>query len=225
MTQPLGSHPHPMKPDADLTLAGLARIQGEVMAAMNLSDVVLVGNDSGAFLATAVSEIDRLAGLCVTTCEAFDRFPPGVPGRSLAIAARIPGAVSILVQTLRSAVLRRTPTSYGWMAKHGIPTKVTDEWISPLLSDSRIRADLVNYLKTSRVDEMVAATEALATFTKPALVVWTPEDKVMDPTHGQRIANLLPNSSYHEIANSYTLIPQDQPEDLARLIHDFVEAI
>jgi|APMI01.1.fsa_nt_gi pimeloyl-ACP methyl ester carboxylesterase len=222
MTQPLGSHRRPMKPDADLSLAGLARIQGEVMAALELRDVVLVGNDSGAFLATAVAEQERLAGLVVTTCEAFDRFPPGLPGRSLAMAARVPGAMALVLQSLRPVALRSTPTAFGWMAKHGIPAEVTGEWIDPMLRDARVRNDLRAYLLQSTRAEMVAATAGLVAFRKPSCVVWTPEDKVMDPSHGRRIADLLPSAEYHDIRDSYTLIPEDQPGRLVKIIRDFV---
>lgn len=225
MTQPLGSHRRPMRPDADLTLGGLARIQGEVMAALDLREAVLVGNDSGAFLATAVAEQQRLAGLVVTTCEAFAHFPPGLPGRSLASAARIPGAMSLVAQTLRVGAFRRAPTAYGWMSRTGIPDDVTSAWVRPLLEDPAVRRDLVTYLRTSSAAEMEKATRDLAGFAKPALVVWTPQDRVMDRSHGRRIADLLPSSTYEEITDSYTLVPEDQPEKLARSIRSFVERL
>lgn len=221
MTQPLGSHRRPMKPGADLSLHGLARIQGEVLAEFGLRDVVLVGNDSGAYFSTAVAQQERLAGLVVTSCEAMDHFPPGLPGRSLAAAARVPGALDLVLQTLRPAALRGTPTAYGWMAKHGIPTEVTGEWIQPMLRDPLVCRDLRCYLLQATRAEMIAATLGLREFRKPACVVWTPEDKVMDPSHGRRLAELLPDAEYHEVPDSYTLIPEDQPERLAAILADF----
>jgi pimeloyl-ACP methyl ester carboxylesterase len=53
-------------------------------------------------------------------------------------------------------------------------------------------------------------------------VVWAAEDRVMPPEHGRRLADLLPDSRLVEIADSYTLVPLDQPASLAAAIRDFV---
>ena len=69
---------------------------------------------------------------------------------------------------------------------------------------------------------MVDATEGLRGFDRPALVAWATEDRVMPPEHGRRLAELLPQGQLVEIPDSYTLIPEDQPAELARAIRDFV---
>jgi pimeloyl-ACP methyl ester carboxylesterase len=56
----------------------------------------------------------------------------------------------------------------------------------------------------------------------PALVVWAAEDRLMPPEHGRRLAELLPDARLVEIDDSYTLIPEDQPGELARSIREFV---
>lgn len=44
---PLGSHPVPMAPAADLSPPGIARLVADFLVALDLHDVTLVGNDSG----------------------------------------------------------------------------------------------------------------------------------------------------------------------------------
>ena len=44
----------------------------------------------------------------------------------------------------------------------------------------------------------------------------------MAPEHGRRLADLLPQGRLVEIADSYTLIPEDQPLELARAIRKFI---
>ena len=46
----------------------------------------------------------------------------------------------------------------------------------------------------------------------------------MPPEHGQRLAELLPQARLAEIADSYTLVPLDQPGRLARIIREFTHA-
>jgi pimeloyl-ACP methyl ester carboxylesterase len=45
----------------------------------------------------------------------------------------------------------------------------------------------------------------------------------MPPEHGRRLADLLPQASLVEIADSYTLIPLDQPTTLASTIERFID--
>src|SRR5829696_6137946 len=51
---PLGGHSVPMRPDADLTPRGVARIVVDLMEALDLSDVTLVGNDTGGAICQVV---------------------------------------------------------------------------------------------------------------------------------------------------------------------------
>jgi pimeloyl-ACP methyl ester carboxylesterase len=44
----------------------------------------------------------------------------------------------------------------------------------------------------------------------------------MPPEHGRRLAELLPQGRLVEIADSYTLIPLDQPGQLAAAMREFV---
>lgn len=46
-TWPLGAHPQPLRPGADRTITGVAGIVADVLSALDLDDVVLVGNDTG----------------------------------------------------------------------------------------------------------------------------------------------------------------------------------
>jgi pimeloyl-ACP methyl ester carboxylesterase len=47
---------------------------------------------------------------------------------------------------------------------------------------------------------------------------------VMPPEHGRRLAELLPNARLVDVTDSYTLIPLDQPTELARHIREFTHA-
>jgi pimeloyl-ACP methyl ester carboxylesterase len=62
----------------------------------------------------------------------------------------------------------------------------------------------------------------MPSFHRPALVVWAAEDRVMPPEHGRRLAELLPDARLVEVADSYTLVPLDQPASLAGAVRDFV---
>ena len=221
-TMPFGGHRRPMRADADLSLRSLARLEAEFLEALDLRDVTLVGNDLGLFQVTAGEYPERIARLVITSCEAFENIPPGLPGHTLAFAAKLPGGLNALAQPMRLRALRRLPLALGWMAKRPIPHEITDAWLRPLLTQRKIRRDLLKYLHNYSKGDLLAAAERLRSFDRPALVIWAAEDRVMPPAHGRRLAALLPHARLVEITDSYTLIPEDQPGELVRAIRQFV---
>jgi pimeloyl-ACP methyl ester carboxylesterase len=221
-TMPLGSHRRPMRANADLSPHGIAHLQAEFLEALDLRDVTLVGNDLGLFQITAGLYPERIARLVLTSCEAFENFPPGLPGRAAGLAIKLPGGTFLLAQSLRLRALRRLPLTFGWMAKRPIPNEIFDAWLRPLQTQRGVRRDLSKYVHTLAKGDMLAAAEGLRRFDRPALVIWAKEDRVMPPEHGRRLAELLPHGRLIEIADSYTLIPEDQPGELARAIRQFI---
>ncbi len=222
-TMPLGSHRRPMRADADLSPHGIAKLQAEFLEVLDLREVTLVGNDSGIFQITAGLYPERIARLVLTPCEAFENFPPGLPGRTAEVGIKMPGGTFLLAQALRMHALRRLPLTFGWMAKRPIPNEIVDAWLRPLQTQRGVRRDLSKYVHTLDKGDMLAVAERLRRFDRPALVVWAPEDRVNPPEHGRRFAELLPHGRLIEIADSYTLIPLDQPGELVRAIRQFVQ--
>ncbi len=224
-TLPLGGHRHPMRSDADLSMHGIARLLAEFLERLDLRDVTLAMSDwGGPQLLVSEGWDERIARLVITSCEAFDNVPPGLPGRVLGLSAKVPGGLNALAQPLRIRSLRRLPIAFGWMAKRPVPNEVMDGWFRPLLSQRAIRRDLLKYIRTTDSTVLVAAAEGLRGFDRPALVAWAAEDRVMPPDHGRRLAELLPQARLVEISDSYTLIPLDQPAELARAIRELVRA-
>ena len=223
-TLPLGGHRRPMRPDADLSILAMARLVAEFLEELDQSGVTLVGNDWGGAQLLVSERVDgRVGRLVLTSCEAFENYPPGIPGRALAQAASIPGGIYAAFQSLRLRPLRRLPMTWGWMSKRPVPDEVMDGWFRPLQTRPEIRRDLRKYaLSIPPKNELLEWSERLRSFDRPALVVWAAEDRVMPPEHGRRLAGMLPRGLLIEIPDSYTLIPEDQPGELARAIRGFV---
>ncbi|MEX1252781.1 MAG: alpha/beta hydrolase [Dehalococcoidia bacterium] len=225
-TLPLGAHRRPMRPDADLSLRGQTRLIAEFLERLDLRDVTLAFNDwCGAQLLISEGLDERVGRLVLVSCEAFDNYPPGLPGHAIWLAAQVPGGINAALQPLRLRPLRRLPITFGWMSKRAVPHEIMDAWLRPALTSREIRRDLRKYTRGARKAkrDLLAATEALRAFGRPVLVVWAAEDRIMPPEHGRRLAELFPRGRLVEIADSYTLIPEDQPGELARAIRQFVQ--
>ncbi len=70
--------PHPVALDADLSPQDVARLINDFITALDLTDVTLVGNDTGGALCQFLIDTDhsRIGRLVLTNCDAFDKFPP-----------------------------------------------------------------------------------------------------------------------------------------------------
>jgi pimeloyl-ACP methyl ester carboxylesterase len=223
---PLGAHRQPMRADADLTMAGQVRLLAEFLDALDLDDVTLVHSDwGGGLLLTAYGLDHRVGRLVILPCEAFDNFPPGLPGRVAWAAGKIPGGLVLGARQLRIRWLRRTPLLLGAMAKRPIADELIEDWTEPILTDRTIRRDFRRYLREYPDRRLlVEQTEALRNFPGEALVVWSPENTVMPPAHGRRLADLLPRGELVEIPDSYVLSMLDRPDAVADVIGSFLTA-
>jgi pimeloyl-ACP methyl ester carboxylesterase len=223
-TLPLGAHRQAMHPDADLSLPGIARLVAEFLDRLDLQDVTLVGNDTGGALVQLLmcDGAARVGRVVLVSCDAFDNFPPGLTGRTLVLAGKLPPRMfGLFMQQMRLRPLRRLPLAFGWLTRRG--DAATARWMRPVLEQPAIRRDAVRTLRAAGADTrlLVSAAERLPGFDRPALIVWAREDRVMPPEHGRRLAGLLPDARLAEIEDSYTLIPLDQPARLAQVIREF----
>lgn len=223
-TLPMGAHRFPMRADADLSLCGLGRMVAEFLGRLDLTDVTLCFNDwCGAQVMIADGLMERVGRLVLVSCEAFGNYPPGLAGRMAARSAELPGGLALMAQALRLRPLRRLPATFGWMSKRGLPDELLDDWLRPLRRPE-IRRDLRKYAGDTRRGkrDLLAATDALPSFGRPVLIVWAAEDRLMPPEHGRRLAHLFPDSRLVEITDSYTLVPEDQPAQLAAQMRTFI---
>jgi pimeloyl-ACP methyl ester carboxylesterase len=220
---PLGSHTIPMKPSADLSPPGLARLIAEFVDKLDLRDVTLVANDTGGALTQillASGDTDRIGRVVLTPSDAFDNFFPPM-FRPLQYAARVPGAVNGIIQALRVPALRRLPLAYGWLAKRRIPAGVTRAWVRPCQTDRGVRRDTARVLTGVSSRYTNEAAERLPDFDRPVLLAWAPEDRFFPLSDARRLAELFPDARVEEVPDSWTFVPEDQPELLARLVESF----
>ena len=220
-TWPLGAHTEPMREAP--TVEGVAALIDEFLQALELTDVVLVGNDTGGAIAQVVATTypRRLGALVLTSCDAFEHFPPGGPFKLLLAAAKSGPTFRAVMAPLSSRTARQR--GFGMLAHTDIDDLVR-EWIHPTLTDARVREDLRRFTRSMRRETMLRAADRLPEFTKPALIAWSADDTFFAVEDGHRLAAALPNSRFELIEGARTFSMIDQPDALAELIADFAGA-
>jgi len=219
---PFGVHKTPMRPDADLTTAGVGRLVADFLQALDVRQVILVGNDSGGAIAQVVAarHTQRLGGLVLATCDAFDNHPPRL-FRPLIIAARA-GALTPLLTALKFRPVRSLPSAYGWLSHHRPPHELIDGWVANYLADKGVRRDTRRLIEALGDDAFMGQIAVeLAGFPKPVLLAWAADDKFFPLEHAKRLAGILPDARLELIPGSRTWVMRDQPQRTAQLIGRF----
>jgi len=220
---PLGSHLEPMPKGADLRPAALAGLVADAVEALDLTDVTVVGNDTGGALTQlmAVRRPERMGAFVLTSCDAFGNFPPRLFRIALA-PARVPGLIPIAFGGLRLRPLRRLPIAYGWLTNEPIERQAEDTYVLPVLTRGAIRRDVRGLLNGLDPAATLDAAAKLTAWDKPALIAWSQNDRVFPPEHGERLAKLIPRARLEWIEGARTFSPEDRPERLAQAIGGFV---
>jgi pimeloyl-ACP methyl ester carboxylesterase len=225
-TLPLGSHRRPMAPDADLSPRGLAKLVADFLEALDLRDVTLVANDSGGAVSQVVAarHAERLARLVLTNCDALEVFPPRAFAY-LAAAVRIPGLMWTLAQTmLYVPALRRLPIAYGALSQSRLPSELLAAWVEPGARDAAVRRDVGKFIRGIAPEVTLEAARGLASFRRPALLLWGADDRFFPVALARRLLPHFPDARLETIAEAKTFVPLDQPEQVAAAIERFALA-
>jgi pimeloyl-ACP methyl ester carboxylesterase len=222
-TFPLGSHARAMHADADLTPPGLARIAIDVLDALGIERATLVGNDTGGAVAqvTAARYPERVSRLVLTSCDAYDVFPPRMFSY-LKLVAAVPGALYVLAQSLRVPGVTRLPIAFGWVTHDPIDTDVMRSYIEPAVRDGKVRRDVVKVIKGLDTRYTQEAAAALRTFDGPALIAWGGDDRFFPRRLAEQLARDIPRAQLEIVEGARTFVPEDQPRALAELIQKSV---
>ncbi len=222
-TWPLGAQPEAMRAGATMTMEGIAALVAEFCEALELEDVVLLGNDTGGAVAqlVAADHPERIGALALTSCDAFEHFPPPVL-KPLIAAARLSGLTfSLALAPLRTRLGRKQ--GFGALAHTDIDDLVK-EWLAPALTDKAVRANLRELTASLRVETTLGAAERLPSFERPALIAWSEDDAFFAVEDGRRLAEVLPNSRFELLSGARTFSMLDQPDRLAELVAELATA-
>jgi pimeloyl-ACP methyl ester carboxylesterase len=222
LDMPLGSHAEPMPRDADLTPPALADLIADALDALELEDVTIVGNDTGGALVQllATRRPERIGRVVLTSCDAFDNFPPKL-FRYVLAPARVPGMTLPALGAMRVRALRRLPIAYGWLSNEPPEPEAEDSYVLPALTRGDVRRDLRKLLAGLDPRLTLDAAAKLTCFAKPVLIAWSADDRFFPPAHAERLARVIPDARLEWIEGARTFSPEDAPERLAALIASF----
>jgi pimeloyl-ACP methyl ester carboxylesterase len=215
-TWPLAAQRTAMNPGADLSPRGDARVVVSFLEALGLTDVVLVGSDTGGAVSQLVLDEDssRIGRLVLTNCDAFDTFPP-FPFDRLFQLARHERFALLVLQSMRWSRLRNSKLGFGWLVRRDLAPEESRAWIEPYLTDAGVRRDVSTFARGWTGDELKDSARWLGSFDKPVLLCWAPEDPFFKLRLARQLASTFPAATLVEFPGARTFVSLDQPERLA----------
>jgi pimeloyl-ACP methyl ester carboxylesterase len=220
---PLGSHELAM-PEADLSPTGLADLIAEAIRGLGVDRPTVVGNDTGGGLCQLVvtRRPERIGRLVLTSCDAFDQFPPKLM-RPLMPVLSSAALLRLALAPARAGAVQRAV--FKTVAKRQPEPEVLDSYTLPAITSPGVRRDLARFSSGIEPRYMLEAAERLPAFDKPALIAWSREDVFFPDSHGERLAELLPQGRLEWIEDARTFSPEDQPARIGALVAELSAAV
>lgn len=215
---PLGSHTLPLRDATEPSPATIAQMVRDFLAALDLREVTLVGNDTGGALVQYVldSGEDRVARAVLMNCDAFDSFPPFPFTLTLAPLKFAP-MVRVLGSLMASTRLRHSALGFGLLSQN-LPADLTRSWLAPSGWDPGVRRDLVALLRSLRPSELLDISTRLDRVKIPVTVMWGMADRAFRPSLGRRLAAAFADAEWVEVPGARTLLAIDAPEEVVDAI-------
>lgn len=219
---PLASHRIPLPAHADQSPRGVARLVLDFIAALDLTDVTLVGNDTGGAICQFVvdpaldADASRVARLVLANCDAFEQFPPP-PFTGLFPLLRDEWRLKTVAGLLRVRALRQSVLGYGLLAKN-LPAELTRAWIEPARTDPGIRRDAVRLFGSIHPADLLDVSTRLSEVKIPVTVVWGMADRAFKPALGRRLHEAFADAELVEVPGARTLLALDAPDELTAAI-------
>jgi pimeloyl-ACP methyl ester carboxylesterase len=210
-----------MNLDADLSPLGIAQLIADFMAALDLQEVTLIGNDTGGALCQLVvaHHPDRLARLVLTNCDAFENFPPHLL-KLLPYCVRIPGFTFLLAQLLRTTLGQNL--LYSLVARRPLSADMAECYFGPFTHLAHVQRDVTKFLSDASPQYTLDAARSFPDFHKPVLLVWGEEDFFFPMRYAERLQQVFPYARLERVADSRTFVAEDQPDVLAQCVNQFV---
>jgi pimeloyl-ACP methyl ester carboxylesterase len=220
---PLGAQTIAMDPGADLSPPGIATIIEDFIAALDLDDVTLVGNDSGGAMCQVLvaRRPARVGRLVLTNCDTHENFPPGI-FKVMPPVAKLPGGMQLLAAPFRIPAVTRA--AFAPFAKTKPPAGLVESWAESPKLDKAIMRDLAKVTAGMDKRHTLAAAESLSGSEFPLLLAWAPGDRFFPIRYAERLGAEIGGARLVRIHDSATFVPFDQPDRLAAEIADFASS-
>jgi pimeloyl-ACP methyl ester carboxylesterase len=194
----------------------------EVLDALRIHQVDLVGNDSGGGIAQIFAALNpnRVRSLTLTNCDTHDNWPPEAfkPFVDMAVAG---GLKDTLNAMLADKAIYRSPSALG--PAYERPEDVSDEdieiYLRPLVRSEQRTRDLQRFVAAFDHKHTVVIEPRLRQLQAPTLIVWGTDDVYFPVKWAHWLAEVIPGAKPPvELPGARIFFPEERAEAFNQLL-------
>jgi pimeloyl-ACP methyl ester carboxylesterase len=213
-----------IEPNQDVSVTANANMLKEVLDALQIDRVDLIGNHSGGGISQIFAALypERARTVTLTNCDAHDNWPPAAFRPFLGKAAA-GGLGAALNEMLTDKDIYRSPGGLGLAYER--PDNVSDEdieiYLRPLLRTEQRTRDFQRFLAAFDPVHTMAVEPRLKQLHAPTLIVWATDDVYFPVKWAHWLAETIPGAKPPvELPGARIFFPEERPELFNQLLRD-----
>lgn len=214
----LPGHGH-TRPTGEASVWGLADAVGTVIDRLGLSDIHLVGNDTGG----AVSQVvltrnpEKFATFALTNCDTEGNFPP--PAFRPAVWAARAGLLKVAKPLARMPKLAKQIYRTGYQNVSAIPDDVIVDYLSPILGTAEGARFMSDLLMSMTPEQLAPIHPLLQRCEVPTAIIWGTGDIFFKRRWADWLVDLIPGATgVVEIPGGRLFYPDERADELVRAL-------
>src|SRR3984893_3790024 len=215
-------------PDQDVSVTANATMLKEVLDALNIDQVDVVGNDSGGGIAQIFAALNpgRVRTLTLTNCDTHDNWPPEA-FKPFVDMVKAGGLRDTLDAMLADKAIFRSPGALG--PAYERPETVTDEdietYLRPLVRSEQRTRDLQRFVVAFDNKHTRVIEPQLRQLQAPTLIVWGTDDVYFPVTWAHWLADPIPGAKPPvELEGARIFFPDERAEAFNQLLREHLLA-
>jgi pimeloyl-ACP methyl ester carboxylesterase len=215
-------------PDQDVSVTANAKMLKEVLDALKINQVDLIGNDSGGGISQIFAALnpERVRTLTLTDCDAHDNWPPEA-FRPFVDMVKAGGLHDTLEALLADKTIYRSPGALG--PAYERPEIATDEdietYLRPIIRSEQRTRDLQRFIVAFDNSHTRVIEPQLRKLEAPTLIVWGTDDVYFPVKWAHWLAETIPGAKPPvELEGARLFFPEERAEEFNRLLRGHLMA-
>ena len=201
----------------DMSAAAVAQMLADLCDGLGLTQVDLVGNDTGGAVAQifAARHPERIRSLTLTNCDCEGNFPP--PEFAPVIEQARQGAIASVMAALAAnpATWPTSPLSVGYQYPDRVPEEVWRAYLTGIAGTMERARESERLIAALDAADIEAVSQQLRALEAPTLLVWGTGDPGFGIKWAYYLRDLIPGArEVVEVDGAKLFFPEERPGDL-----------